>query len=382
MHEETTAAQPCSGDGPASKFIVPGAADRVGPQPVPDVRFAWPSAAALALLVLEADSLAFASQELFQSRWLPAFISRNVLDLPTRVRLLASLGVVAVAAASVTMLYVWAGRANGARARVEKWARLAAPLPLLWALPPLTNGAAYNNRPLDLLLAAAAIVTSTELSARSSLRALGEFHSGEAAHEHRFMRRLTDGAAVLLAVGYSVVASILSIRLHRKLLTSNFDLGLFENLFFNTVHGVHGMAMGHPYFSAHAEIVLYPLLPLYALVPRPETLLVLQSIFIGGASLPLYLVARRWLRSPLQALTLILAYLLYPAVHGPNFYDFHFLALSVFFILWGAFFLATRRTWQFWAAVALALCCREDVALGLAAIGVGLVTIRRYSGRA
>jgi uncharacterized membrane protein len=89
------------------------------------------------------------------------------------------------------------------------------------------------------------------------------------------------------------------------------------------------------------------------------------------------LLARRWLASPFQALLVLSVYLSLPAVHGVLFYDFHFLPLSAFFLFWAAYFFARRATAPFWLSVLLAMSCREDVALGLALVGLALLFFGR-----
>jgi uncharacterized membrane protein len=164
-----------------------------------------------------------------------------------------------------------------------------------------------------------------------------------------------------------------SVRVHDKFLSSNYDLGLFENLFWNTLHGSNGIAMDHRYFAEHAELLVYALLPVYAAWPHTETLLALQALLMSGAALPLFLLAERWLDSAWAALVLVLAYLAHPAIHGPALYDFHFLPLSAFFLLWAAYFHAREPAClPFWIALLLALCTREDVAIGVCAVGLGL----------
>jgi uncharacterized membrane protein len=173
-----------------------------------------------------------------------------------------------------------------------------------------------------------------------------------------------------------------SIRIHDKMLTSGFDLGILENVFFNTLHGRTGIGMDRPYFAEHGELLLYVLLPLYSLLPRAETLLVVQTTLVVGAGLPLYLLAKHWLKSGFQALALLAVFLSLPAVHGSLFYDFHFLPLSAFFLLWAAYFFARRAAAPFWVAILFAMSCREDVALGLCLVGVGLILTGRSRGTA
>jgi uncharacterized membrane protein len=126
----------------------------------------------------------------------------------------------------------------------------------------------------------------------------------------------------------------------------------------------------------HFEPILYAVLPFYALVPRTETLLAIQSFALGGAAVPIYLLARRYAGPSFPAFGVVFAYLTHPSLHGPNFYDFHFLALSPLFVAWAAYFFVRRAYKRFWPALFGALLCREDVALGFALVTFGLFALR------
>ena len=67
---------------------------------------------------------------------------------------------------------------------------------------------------------------------------------------------------------------------------------------------------------------------------------------------------------------------MHPSVHGPLFYDFHFLSFSPFFVLWSAYFLVTRRYKLLVPSVLLTLLCREDAALSLSLIAFALAALR------
>jgi uncharacterized membrane protein len=285
-----------------------------------------------------------------------------------------------VAAALVTgiVAHVAFVRVPRERDRYVRWVELLSPVLVLWPLPALLFRGVFGANELFLMLLTGAMVWGLERALsnlpvpffRGAPPSLGRLSSLNAPW-------LPTLVASLLVACMFAFACHGSIRIHDKMLTSNFDFGLFENLFWNTLHGRHGFALERPYFGEHAEYLLYVLLPVYALVPRSETLLVLQSAFIVGAGIPLYFLARRWLRSPWQAVVLVVVYLAFPTVQGCVFYDFHFLPLSVFFVLWAALFYAQRRYVGFWIAAFLAATCREDVALGLAAVGFALVLVGR-----
>jgi uncharacterized membrane protein len=258
--------------------------------------------------------------------------------------------------------------------KLERFVRDARPVLFLWMLPPLLVHGVFPEHETFLMLSTSALVLGTEATLRTS-EALTRGTLRNLAS--RLRPWLADGLAALFIAAMFAFACFGSIRVHHKFLTSNYDFGLFENLFFTTLHGRHGVAFELPYFAEHAEFLLYVLLPVYRLAPKSETLLVLQAFFVVGAAVPLYLLARRWLGSAWQALALATIYLAYPSVHGAVFYDFHFLPLSAFFVLWAAYFYARRAWLGFWPSVLLAMTCREDVALGIGAIGIGFLLLGR-----
>jgi uncharacterized membrane protein len=270
-----------------------------------------------------------------------------------------------------------AARSPVAEARLTRLAALFSPLLVAWPFPALFVKGTFANNELLLVALIGGTALGVEHATAKTRTALGS-------HLDRVrvaLRRVPSALPTLLAAGLLVgmwsFAWLGSVRIHDKMLTSGFDLGIFENVFFNTLHGRTGVGMDRSYFAEHGELLIYLLLPLYALSPRAETLLLVQATLVVGAGLPLFLLAKYWLKSGFQALAVLATFLCLPAVHGSLFYDFHFLPLSAFFLLWGAYFYARRATAPFWVAILLAMSCREDVALGLFLVGSGLFVMGR-----
>jgi uncharacterized membrane protein len=184
------------------------------------------------------------------------------------------------------------------------------------------------------------------------------------------------------ALGYAAWFGHVTLEAHWNGHTRSYDLAIFDNLLWNVVNGgpflvstpAGGGEVSH--FGRHATLLAYALAPFYALHPSAATLLVLQALLIGGAAVPLFLFARRHL-APWLACAVALAYLLYPPLHGSNLYDFHFLALSPFFVFSVAHALETRSRAWLGVSVALALACREEIALGVALLGAHQVLADR-----
>ncbi len=295
------------------------------------------------------------------------FLDANQLAVPSGV----VLGLPFAALAAGACVAFVARRRPALFARVERVALLASPLLSLWALPGILSPNAFDAKPLALMVATAVLGVVLE----RTLGLVAEEAPRLVALAAR-RSRLVDALAGASILAYCLTTTFLSIRLHEKGLTSNFDLGLFENLLYNALHGRQGFALGDAYFGVHFEPILYAVLPVYALVPRTETLLAVQSFALGGAAVPLYLTARRYLGPSLPAFVIVFAFLTHPSLHGPNFYDFHFLALSPFFVGWAAYFFVSRSNKLLALSVFGALLCREDVALAVALVALGLFALR------
>jgi uncharacterized membrane protein len=189
------------------------------------------------------------------------------------------------------------------------------------------------------------------------------------------------GPAVIVAavaVGYAVFMGFLTLRSHAKFNTYNWDLAQLDNQFYNALHG-------HPFrctvliregnwseLRNHAEFSVFALLPFYALHPSASTLLVLQALLLGSAAIPLYRIAARRL-SPWLSIIVVLAYLLYPPLHGAQLFDFHFQPVAAAFLLWAFDCFDARRMWLFALFFLFAIGCREDVSPGTAVFGIFLI---------
>lgn len=127
--------------------------------------------------------------------------------------------------------------------------------------------------------------------------------------------------------------------------------------------------------EVHWSFVLYPLSALRFLGPLPETLLVVQSLFLGAAVVPLWRLARRVCKLRFgAAVALVLAYAIHPGLHALAINDFHPEALAIPGLFGLAYFAASRRWVWFWLTVAFVLCCRADLGLVVAAWGLLMVS--------
>ncbi|MFO0553716.1 MAG: DUF2079 domain-containing protein [Polyangiaceae bacterium] len=181
-------------------------------------------------------------------------------------------------------------------------------------------------------------------------------------------------ASVLgLWVAYGWFFTRLSITNHHALMTRTIDLGLYDNIFYQSSHG-HPLGCtflrGGTHGSAHFDPILVLMSPLYRLYPRAEFILALQSIWVGSGVVPVFLIARRQLGSRLHGVLLAIVYALHPALHGANMYEFHSLTLACVPILWTLYFLERKWLKLYWVALVVALLVREDIPLMMTMVGL------------
>ena len=320
-----------------------------------------------------------------------AFVLQNRAPDPVRARLLAA-GIVAALALAAGPVAAWlAGRIPAARLR-EIAARLAPLLPAgLAAL--LLDAFVWSEARLIHLVACVLLAGITvrclsahalapPLRAERWLAARAGPALGRITRAASSWRALPALVVVAASAGYAAWFSHVTLEAHWNGYTRSYDLAIFDNLLWNVVNGgeflistpAGGGEASH--FGRHATLLAYALAPFYALHPSAATLLVLQALLIGFAAVPLFCFARLHL-GPWPACAIALAYLLYPPLHGSNLYDFHFLAISPFFVFCVAHALETRSRAWLALSVLLTLACREDVAIAVAVLGAHQVLANR-----
>lgn len=185
---------------------------------------------------------------------------------------------------------------------------------------------------------------------------------------------------LLLWLAYGWFFSRLSITNHHALNTRTTDLGLYDNIFYQSIHGdflgCSFIKTGY-HGSAHFDPILVLLSPLYLFHPRAEFLLVLQSVWLGSAVIPLYFLTVRTLGSRVAGLALGLVFILYPALHGANMYEFHSLVLVTPLVPWLLYSFEVGSRIGYAISLAALLLCREDVALLMCFVGAYVALTRR-----
>ena len=157
--------------------------------------------------------------------------------------------------------------------------------------------------------------------------------------------------------------------------TPTFDFGLFSQMFHNM--RTTGLPMTTlerdgllSHFQVHVSPVYYLMLPFYCIVPRPETLQVLQAVVLASSAIPLWKIGtRKNLPGLLKALLCALL-LVYPAFSGGTSYDIHENCFLTPLILWLLYGMEARNLTIISISALLTLCVKEDAPVYVAVAAI------------
>lgn len=211
--------------------------------------------------------------------------------------------------------------------------------------------------------------------------------------DKRIRSRIQLSSTELLLIGavvlYIVVFSVLSVMRYRTFHAMTLDLGIMTQVVWNSAHGRYfetslgrfaGTDLMGNYLGNHVRPFLLFLAPLYRLWPDPALLLILQSVALGLAAVPLYGIAKRLTGDSKAACVVALCYLAYPALGFLNLVDFHPIAFSILFVFAAYQSLQVEKRWLFWIFVLLALSTKEEMAIPIAIWG-GVTLLNRERRR-
>lgn len=215
---------------------------------------------------------------------------------------------------------------------------------------------------------------------RSQLERLKKSVSGLAA------RIGSCGFAVLgFVLVYGIVFSYFCVLKHDVFRSFAWDLGIFDQSLYTTVFSGRFMyytaelymVPSGCYFASHFSPFLLLLVPFYMIHPGAETLLVLQSFALAAAAFPLYLLSKTALGSKKEAVVIAGLFLLYPALQGANWFDFHTPAFLPF-LLFSMYYLFQAKRWRLYLiSTVLALATEEHVAIVVCLMAVYFLAVSK-----
>jgi uncharacterized membrane protein len=182
--------------------------------------------------------------------------------------------------------------------------------------------------------------------------------------------------ALGIAAAYFLTYAVLSVLRHESYHSFGFDLGLFDQVFWNTTQGrplestmSQASPSPHSQLGDHFSPVFILLMPFYLAVPHPETLLLLQTLALALGAWPVYLLAKLKLPAGYAPLW-VLAYFLFVPLAYINLDDFHEIALAVAPLGFALYFLESGRRGWFLLSLVFTFLIKEEMALVGAGFGV------------
>lgn len=178
---------------------------------------------------------------------------------------------------------------------------------------------------------------------------------------------------LFLIVAYTFVFSWMSVRAHNSFNTHAYDLGVYDQVIWNTAQGrlfQNSFWGASNFLGVHASIIWLYIAPIYWIWSDPKALLILQSFWIVLGALPLFLLTRDVTKSNVSAFALSLAYLLFVPLQNANLFDVHEIAFVPTLFLFALYFLNRDKYLYFFIFGGLAALAQEEAALSFAFIGI------------
>ncbi len=155
----------------------------------------------------------------------------------------------------------------------------------------------------------------------------------------------------------------------------DWDLAYFAQGMWNLCHGsVQVTVFGTNFFSNHANLIAYLILPIYKVFPHPLTLVYLKIASIVMAAFVLYVMAKEKL-DPKTAILVLFLYLIYaPNIFGVI-YEFDFESLAPVFLMLILYFYVKERWLGFLSCAAILVLIKENMPFIILAFSIhGLFT--------
>lgn len=195
--------------------------------------------------------------------------------------------------------------------------------------------------------------------------------------------KIANGVVLTLIVLYILTIGGLALARHNALKSHAYDLGIFSQVLWNTSRGdlfqnTVMVEYAENLLGQHFAPIFLLMVPIYWVWPDPRALLILQTVALAIGALPLFWLAQKKTGSRTAAVLIAAAYLVTPAVHYVNFFDFHEIALVAPMLLFAIWFMETGRIRWLLVVLGLALLCREEVGFIVAAFGVVLLFKRHF----
>ncbi len=324
----------------------------------------------------------------------PAFFWHNQVSLDSRLFLVRStFGAMFIASGTVATVGIgFQRRVHELPHLLWRFARACAPIAPLSCVPILMRWQLWKDHELVFLVLVLGVAIALKAAIAAAIEAeplaLLGLRGPQPENKATRFGSAVVGAPMwfwLVLVAVAVVAyccwfSYNTIIWHRSA-RSGWDLSIEDSILWNILHGgpffkaPPALGPTGSHFARHSALVAYLLVPFYAFYQAAESVLVLQTIWMGAAAIPLFLLGRGRVGAPLAALIAAL-YLMHPAVQESNLFEMHYIKLGTLPFWMTLWLLDTKRFRPALVAAAITLMVREDVATWIVLLGAFCIAAR------
>jgi uncharacterized membrane protein len=198
-----------------------------------------------------------------------------------------------------------------------------------------------------------------------------------------FPRIRTGFLVVLLSAMAGLALFLISYLRWSTFQYRTFDIAFYVQALWNLCHGRWDVSLLQvPMLGNHADLVVFPLLPLFWLWPHPMLLALVQIVALSCMPWIGYRICRRFGLGEFPSLLLALTTLIAPATGFVALHEFHPEALTALFLLLMIDAFQRRSSGAYWLWFLLTLACKENMALLLGAFCMVQAAMERKQGAA
>jgi len=195
-----------------------------------------------------------------------------------------------------------------------------------------------------------------------------------------YIYKIILGLAIIFFI---FIFSYLSIKRYRTLNSYYYDLGIMNQVVYNTSRGRflemtnQDLKKNVSRLAIHFDPILAAFAPLYKFYEGPEILLIGQTIILGLGALAVFLISQKILKKNPISLIFALTYLSYFTVQRTVLFDFHAVALATTFFLFALYFNLMKKNLWYYFFIFLSLMTKEHVGLVVFFLGTYLFFVKK-----
>lgn len=181
---------------------------------------------------------------------------------------------------------------------------------------------------------------------------------------------------VIYSIFYVLIAVLRYLNYHAFIC----DYGIVYQALWNTLHGnflISSVKGNIHRFSDHFEPIILAYLPFIKLFPSPTVLVAIQNIALFSALYPLYMLSKRWLKSPYLTSAVLFAYIMFMPLKSVALSDYHSIALFVPIFLFALYFLDSKKYVLYFIFIIFSLSIKETIGIKLFIFGFALAVFKK-----